>query len=387
MTIHPPTPDGIHALLPRELMAPSARKLRDTYARVPGIPFFKREFGYYCLDRWREQGLPQDVPLAEIFDYDPPGQHPLGQLGWCEAAFVPAFDTVILEDRGDYELVQDLAGRGVLYFKGRRSGFMPEYLDHPVKNLRTWRENVQWRLDPTTPARYADLEDRMARAKAEAARGLIIQQNLVGGYMYLRSLIGPGNLLYAFYDMPDLIHDCMRTWLALAEAVTTLHQRYVTFDELYIAEDICYNHGPLISPEMMRTFLLPYYQQLVADVRARQIDPARHLHVHVDTDGYALPVIPLYQEIGMDVMSPFEVAAGWDVVAVGRRYPGLAILGGIDKRVLAQGPAAIDRHLEHILPAMKARGGYIPTCDHGVPEEVTLEYYRHYRKRCLELGA
>ena len=378
---------GVDAIVPRAQMVPSARKLRDTYARVPGIPLFRREFGYYCLERWREQGMAQDVPLSELFCYDPPAHYPLGQLGWCEAAFEPAFEVKVIEDRGSYELEQDHAGRHVLYFKGRRSGFMPEYVDHPVKDWKTWVEGVRPRLDPTTPDRYSDLEARMDGAREAAASGLMISQNLIGGYMYLRSLIGPERLLYAFYDMPDLIHDCMQAWLRLADAVTARHQEYVTFDEIFIAEDICYNHGPLISSDMMREFLLPYYQQLVENVRRRQIDRARHLYVHVDTDGYAVPVIPLYQDaIGLDVMSPFEVAAGCDVVAVGEAYPGLAILGGIDKRMLSSGRAAIDRHLERILPAMRARGGYVPTCDHGVPEEVPYEDYLYYRRRCVVLG-
>ena len=42
--------------------------------------------------------------------------------------------------------------------------------------------------------------------------------------------------------------------------------------------------------------------------------------------------------------------------------------------------------VERILPAMRRRGGYIPHCDHSVPEEVSLENYLHYRKRCIELG-
>jgi uroporphyrinogen decarboxylase len=62
------------------------------------------------------------------------------------------------------------------------------------------------------------------------------------------------------------------------------------------------------------------------------------------------------------------------------------MFGGIDKRVLAQGREAIDRHLGYILPTMRARGGYIPTCDHGVPAEVPYEDYLYYRKRCVELG-
>ena len=59
----------------------------------------------------------------------------------------------------------------------------------------------------------------------------------------------------------------------------------------------------------------------------------------------------------------------------------------LDKRVLAQGKEAIDEHLGYILPTMRKRGGYIPTCDHGVPAEVSLENYVYYRRRTVELGA
>ncbi|MGQ9731786.1 MAG: uroporphyrinogen decarboxylase family protein [Candidatus Zipacnadales bacterium] len=378
--------DGIHAMVPREKMAEGARKLRDTYAITPGAPLYRREFGFFCLERWKEQGMPQDVPLSELFQYDSPGNHGLGQLGWCEAAFVPAYEVRVIEERGDYEVVQDHAGRHVLFFRGRRNGFMPEYLAHPVKDMRSWEEDVKWRLDPTSPERYTDLAERMARARECAGQGLMIQQGLIGGYMYLRSLIGPETLLYVFHDMPEVIHDCMRTWLELADTVIAKHQEHVTIDEIFFAEDICYNHGLLISPNMMREFLLPYYQQLIYNIRNRQLDRSRHLYIHVDTDGDARAAIPVYREIGLDVMSPFEVAAGCDVVKIGEQYPNLVILGGIDKRVLAAGREAIDAHLEYILPRMRERGGYIPTCDHGVPEEVPYQDYLYYRERCVALG-
>jgi len=367
-------------------MCEPARRLRDTYARVPGIRLVRREFGFYCLERWYEQGLARDANFASEFSYDPPGSMGLGQLGWCEAAFVPAFEDKVIEDRGDHEVVQDYAGRHVLFFKGRRDGFMPEYLDHPVKDERTWEENVRWRLDPTSPERYADLDARMAHAREQAGRGMMITQGLIGGYMYLRSLIGPADLLYAFMDQPELIRTCMRQWFDLADAVIARHQEHVTIDELFLAEDICYNHGILISPAMMREFLFPYYRRLIANLRARQLDPDRHLYIHIDTDGDARPAIPVYKEIGMNVMSPFEVASGCDVVEIGREHPDLTMFGGIDKRVLAQSQADIDRMVEYILPAMRERGGYIPTSDHGVPEEVSLANYQNYRKRCLELG-
>jgi len=378
--------DGIHALLPRERMAPEARKLRDVYAITPGVPLFRREFGFYCLEAWYAQGLRQDAVLAETFSYDPPGHYHLDGLGWCEAAFVPAFEERVLEDRGAYEVVQDAAGRSVLCFKGRRSGFMPEYIDHPVKDRATWERDVRWRLDPAAPQRFADLAARLEPAQEAARQGKVISQRVIGGYMFLRSLMGPERILYVFYDAPDLVHECMRAWLTLADTVIEKHQQYVTLDELYLAEDICYNAGPLISPRMIREFLFPYYEQLIANVRSRQIDRCRRLHVHIDTDGRATAVIPLYREIGMDVMSPCEVAAGCDVVEIARQYPDLVLFGGMDKRVLAGPLAGIDAMVERILPTLRARGGYIPTCDHGVPAEVPLANYMHYRQRCLELG-
>jgi len=389
--------DGVYSMVPREMMCESARKLRDTYAQKPDAPFYKCEFGYnsrgglsecfYCLEKWYEQGLSKDADLAELFDYDPQGNFCLGQLGGCEAEFMPRFEEKVIEDRGRHEVIQDFAGRHLLVFKGRRSGFMPEYIDHPVKDIKTWEQNVKWRLDPKTPQRYEDFEKRIAAACAEASEGKIITQDHVGAYMYLRSLIGPENLLYAFYDMPDLIHECMKAWFELSDYVTALHQQFVTIDEIFFDEDICYKNGPLISPDMIREFLFPYYQQLISNIKSRQLDKTRYLYVQVDTDGFAVPVIELYQkQIGMDVMNPFEVAAGCDVVQIAQQYPDLIMTGGIDKRVLAESKDAIDKTLEYILPAMRRRGGYFPTCDHGVPEEVTLKNYMHYRKRAVELG-
>lgn len=379
-------PDGVQAMLPREKMTESARKLRDTYAITPGAPLFRAEFGFFTLERWKQEGMPEDVPLGTLFGYDPPGEHGLGNLGWCEAAFHPSFEEKVVEDRGDYEVVQDCAGRRLLVFKGRRQGFMPTYIDHPVKDRATWEREVKWRLDPGATGRFGYLEAAMAEARAAAAQGLMITQGVIGGYMYLRSLLGPTETLLAFHDQSALIHECMETWFVLADAVTARHQERVTFDQVYFGEDICYNKGPLISPAMIREFLFPYYQQLLGNIKSRQLDKSRHLYFRLDTDGYAPSVIDLYRDIGMDAMCPFEVAAGCDVVAVGHQYPDLVISGGIDKRVLGTTTDAIDAYLERVLPPMRARGGYIPTCDHGVPEEVSYENYLHYRKRCIELG-
>ena len=379
--------DGIHSMVPVEQMTEGARKLREAHAVTPGAPFFRKEFGYYCLDEWHGQGLDKDADFAELFGYDEPGNFRIGGLGGTAAEFSPFFEEKILEDRGEHELVRDYAGRSVLYFKGRRSGFMPEYVDHPVKDMKSWEEKCKWRMDPETPERWKELDKYIQLAREAAAKGLMITQVSVGGFMFLRSLMGPEDLLYKFYDDPELIHDCMKQWLVLADAVTAWHQQHVTIDDILLDEDICYNHGPLVSPDMLKEFIFPYYQQLIGNMKSRQLDKTRHFFVELGSDGNLPTVIDHYREaIGVDVISPCEVASHCDVVEIGRKYPDLVISGGIDKRELAKGKEAIDRMLERILPVMRRRGGYIPTCDHGVPAEVSLENYRYYRKRCMELG-
>ena len=373
-----------------ELMSAGARKMRDFYALKAEAPVYQLEFGFYVLERWQAEGhISQKADAAELdalFGFDPPGKFLLENLGWCEAGFSPVFEEKVLEDQDGYELAQDFAGRAVKCFKGRRIGFMPEYVDHPVKDMKSWEENCLWRMDPSSPERFEQIKNTLEKAAEAVAEGQVICANLVGGYMYLRSLMGPVELLYFFYDNPELIHSCMEAWLRLADVVYAEMQNEIVFDEVFLAEDICYNHGSLISQDMIREFLFPYYQQLLSNIKSRQLDKGRKLNLQVDTDGFSDIVIPLYQELGMNYMSPFEAASGCDVVRTGKEYPELLISGGFDKRIIAKGKEAIDREVDRIMPVMVKRGGYIPTCDHGVPEEVSFENYLHYRKRMLEFA-
>ena len=152
----PELQDGIHGMVPEERMPEHVRKFRRTFAITPGLGFYQKEFGYYTLERWAKEGMPQDVDKAELFGFEPEAEYRIRGLGWTEPNYVPRFEEKRIEDRGETEVVQDVFGRHVLYFKGRRSGFMPSYLDHPVKDLLTFERDIRWRIDPNTPERVED---------------------------------------------------------------------------------------------------------------------------------------------------------------------------------------------------------------------------------------
>ncbi|HEY3281246.1 MAG TPA: hypothetical protein VGN26_03155, partial [Armatimonadota bacterium] len=200
----------------------AGERLKSTYSFEPVDHLHRTEFYIWeeALTRWKGEGLPEDWRETNLFRYDPPGMFGTGvDLGWCEPPFLPAFEEKVIEVQGDHEIIQDFAGRWLKVFTGRRHGFMPDYLKHPVTCLKDWETVVLPRLNPATPERWERIRGKPAEARARAgAVGGMVNQGLVGGYMYLRALIGPEDLLYAFHDQPELVHAAMEGWLAIMDA-------------------------------------------------------------------------------------------------------------------------------------------------------------------------
>jgi uroporphyrinogen-III decarboxylase len=135
----------------------------------------------------------------------------------------------------------------------------------------------------------------------------------------------------------------------------------------------------MVSPEIFRRFMLPYYQEITNFFHARGVD-----RILVDSDGNILELCRLFVEGHADGVYPLEIAAGSEAAAMRERYPSLSLMGGIDKRALAAGPEAIDRELERLL-AVVNKGGYVPMIDHLVPPDVSLDNYLYYLQRRREL--
>jgi hypothetical protein len=107
----------------------------------------------------------------------------------------------------------------------------------------------------------------------------------------------------------------------------------------------------------------------------------------VDSDGDVTTLVPLFLSAGANAMLPFEVQVGMDVRTFRKRYgKALAIIGGLDKRVLAQGRAAIDRELCDRMLTMLRSGGYIPCLDHTVPLDVNLRDFQYFVQRAREFA-
>jgi len=290
--------------------------------------------------------------------------------GYTNSPYQPPFETTLIEEAPEYRSYVD--GDGILKkeFRTRADTSMPQFLRFPVGGREDWRR-IRKRLAPEdAAARIGDT----TRLRALCRHGDVpTMLPICGAFGLARNLFGDEGLSYAIYDDADLLHEIMDVWLHLYIELLRQLTTDVRLDALLIWEDMCYKNGPLISPAHCRTFMLPRYRRLLETARSCGVRG-----IIVDTDGDCSKLIPLFLGVGIDCLMPFEVQAGMDVVAIGRQYPDLCIMGGIDKRVLSEGRASIKQEVDRVLPFFRARGRFIPTLDHTVPPNVALADFQWY---------
>ena len=369
----------------------------------PGRRSMRWEFGYWAatIKRWYDEGLPGKHPMPDDLtggdgvrgeatgwysrDWEFHDLDVHDALGFDDAIrratfnnyLCPRFETQVLEDHGDWQLVR--GADGVTQRARKDRGSLPDFVSFPVRSRDDWERLKAERLRPTLegrlPANWQQLVAEYRKRDYPLAIG--------GGQGFFgtpRRLVGPENLLMGFYDDPDLIHaivdDLADFWIALYDQVLA---QVGPCDLGLIWEDMSYKAGPMISPATFREFLTPAYRKLTGFWRDHGVR-----NVWVDTDGDCWKLIPLLMEGGVTGVYPMEVRAGMNVVEVRRAFPRLQIMGGVDKTQIAAGPAAIEQELAKV-PAMLEEGGYIPYVDHYVPPDICWDNFVYYRRRLAEL--
>ena len=99
---------------------------------------------------------------------------------------------------------------------------------------------------------------------------------------------------------------------------------------------------------------------------------------YIDCDGDVRPILKGFLESGVNCLFPYEVNGCTHPANLLNEYgKELRIMGGVDKMKLIEGPPAIKKYLESLVPIVQ-RGGFIPFCDHRCPPDVKYENYIYY---------
>jgi len=318
---------------------PRSRFLKALHNEMPSDRLPMIEWADYwdeTLTAWESQGLPKGMSNDEICDYlgldnlrcfrfDIFGNE---RVPWPEIHGAP-----MITGESDYNELSKLL-----------------YCDEAMESILRKAEKIQ---------------------KAHENGAFSIRIWLEGFFWYPRILFGIEPHMYAFYDSPELMNRMNEDILNFNIKALNKLCNILKPDMLGVAEDMSYNNGPMLSEDMFDEFLLPYYNDFIPFAKKLGIKTL------VDTDGDVTKMIPWLIRAGFDGVYPLERQAGVDVVQLKKDFPDFVFFGGYDKMIMDKGEDALRTEFERLLPAMRA-GGFIPSCDHQTPPNVTLEDYKIY---------
>lgn len=322
-------------------------------------------------ERWKREGMGQDHEWHSLFGFDPFLTGSSVNFGLC-----PAFEPAVIDDEGETVVVR--GEQGILKRERKDGMSMPQFLEYPVRDRKTWEEH-KWRFDPDTPERFpADWSEQAGRLRESEAL-VTVGTYPYGFYGGVRTMMGAEASLIACADDPELIDDINEHLCRLWESLWDRVMQETRVDHVAMWEDMAGRQGSLISPAMFRRFLTPYYQRLTALGRRHGAKV-----FSVDSDGFMHELTALFLEAGINVILPYEVQAGNDVPMLRGKHPELSAWGCMDKRAMAQGGTAIEAEMERV-EGLLACGRCIPFPDHLIPSDVSWANYQAFVWRWKEL--
>lgn len=329
------------------------------------------------LNRWRSEGLDTN-DWESKFNFD------AGMTGISDFSagirlgLMPWFDTMVIEEKERSVIHRDIYGIVREDLKSDYGVSLANYLEYPVKDWDDWKRVKEEKLDPHSSRLPENIEE-IAQRYNIGDRAVILGDYPYGLFGTCRDLMGVENFLIACAAEPELISDMMNHLTELWLTVYKQTVKYFKIDMVHMWEDMSGKQGSLISPSMVREFMLPNYR------RIRQFCDENYIEIFsVDTDGNVSELVPLFMESGVNFIYPFEVAAGSDILEYRRQYPNLAIMGGIDKRELAKSKKEIDNVMKMVAEMLRY-GRYIPAVDHAVHPEVSWENYKYFAESLAEV--
>jgi len=355
----------------------------DRFTLTPGHP---RES---TLATWRQQGLPEGADYYEtMLDLIGLKPEPKRKMPGLDVSFkmMPQFEEKVLEHRDGHYVIQDWMGAvteisdrfDYTYIRSAKDFVTRKWHKFPVESRKDW-EDMAWRYDPKTPGRHpGDLDARCAALKD---RDDVLRIHFNGPFWQLREWVGMENLCTMMIDDPDFVQEMIDFWIDFASRTMAPVLERVAPDQVGFSEDMAYKAHSMISPAMVRRFLVPAYDRWVPEIRASGCEL-----IFMDSDGHVGELIPIWIEAGINCCGPVEVAAGNDIVAYRRAFgKQMAYLGGVDKRAMARGGEVMEEEVLRVVPPLLEEGGVIPGCDHGVPPDISWPDYVAYARLLARL--
>lgn len=321
------------------------------------------------IARWRREGMPQGADWREYFEVDK-NEHIYVDIS-------PRYEEKILEETDHYRIYTTSWGVTLKQFKELDS--TPEFLDFTVTNEEAWEKAKKRMTLDSGRINWAYLKANYGRWVKE---GSFLTGEFWFGFDVTHSwMVGTETLLIAMLENPDWVKDMISTYLESCMALydEVWNAGYV-FDEIFWPDDMGYKGTAFFSADTYREIIKPYHK------KACQWAHKKGIYAQMHSCGNINALIPDILDAGVDVLNPLEVKAGMNPCELKEKYGERLVLHGGVNAVLWSEKEKILDEIERVVPVLKQGGGYVFSSDHSIPNDVSLDNFRHIIAKVKETG-
>ena len=197
--------------------------------------------------------------------------------------------------------------------------------------------------------------------------------SVMGEIRNITSVIGMSYLMYN--EDEELFADIVDTYADMQyKCIEKVLETGAKFDFAHYWEDICFNNGPLLSPEMFEELCAKHYKR-----RNELCHKYGIKLISLDCDGVTEKLLPTWFNSGVNIMFPIEIGTWGDQFETARKKFGKEMrgVGGMDKTAFRKDKAAVDAEIERVR-RLAALGVFIPCPDHRIMPGSKFELVQYY---------
>ncbi len=197
-----------------------------------------------------------------------------------------------------------------------------------------------------------------------------------------RDLLGFENYLASFYTDEDLLHRLMQISLDFSCRVCeNLHDLGV--EVIVVGDDIANNNNLLMSPQMFRETVLPYFTKLVQHAKSMNMKVIKH------SDGDLNSVVKDLIGSGIDCLDPIDRRGNMDMAALKKAYGHqIAFKGNVDcvSTLVDQPLSAVREETARCLLEGGRGGGLIISSSNSIHAGINPDNWKYFLEIRKELG-
>jgi uroporphyrinogen decarboxylase len=191
-------------------------------------------------------------------------------------------------------------------------------------------------------------------------------------------LVGMENMMEYFYTEPEYAREVLGRIMDFQIGIAK-HYVKAGIEMASFGDDLGTQHSLLLSPAVIKKFLVPEYRRLFDFYKSRNVFIDFHSCGHIE------PLLDIFMDLGVDVLNPVQASANNLQVIKSKTQGRMALKGGIPSDLLINGPIdEIKSTVKDTIYLLGKEGGYFCSPDQWMP--FPQEHMNAFEEAVIEHG-